>query len=40
MIDILAYINPFEEDYIEFADPSKQNWILLLLAEEDIVDSG
>ena len=35
MIDVLAYINPFEDDYIEFADPSKENWISLALVEDD-----
>jgi len=35
MIDVLAYINPFEEDYIEFADPAKEKWISLALVEDD-----
>jgi len=35
MIDVLAYINPFEEDYIEFVDPSKENWISVAFVEDD-----
>jgi hypothetical protein len=35
MIDVLAYINPFEEYYIEYADPSKEKWIPLSLVDDD-----